>query len=552
MTVVSQVKEWADAPEDSDEEHEHTLKNSVATAFQNRERRLSVAEEVLKAALPIGDTEVPVLAELKEWEQAEDSEAEDTAQELEQQATASFVAREKRLSVALEALKLEVPLGDKEVPVLAHDTDWTQDADSDEDTGEQHLEEQASASFAARERRLTVAMNVLNQEMPLGDVEVVVVPESKEWKEASDSDEETTDFEKQATTHFEARERRLTVALAALKNEVPLADKEVPLHLQDNEWKQAEDLDDDASPQQLESHAAEVYAARERRLSISAMALQQEKIIGDTDIPVVFQAKEWEQTDDVDDETNELNLQQVASSSYANRERRLSLAAEVLKQETPLGDQEVPVLVQASEWDQQGESDEEDVEETFERHAATSYAARERRLTVASEALQQDIPIGDVEVEVVPQAKEWKLDQESDDEQSPRHFEKQATASFDARERRLSVAAETLKQESPPAEKEVAELTEQKTSAEATISDVAEGSAPAVEPATASFESRGRGLTLASGVLGQAQLQNESDADRFSAAFEQERERVPALLQTHPNGTNDRCLQRCSDSCTIH
>ena len=100
-----------------------------------------------------------------------------------------------------------------------------------------------------------------------------------------------------------------------------------------------------------------------------------------------------------------------------------------------------PVVTEPKEW--AGEEDSED-EKPIERHASRSFEAREKRLTVAAVNLQDlsegDKIVGDHEVAVVQQQKEWKDGEESEEEtHSPDRVAKRASESFQKRESRFLV-----------------------------------------------------------------------------------------------------------------
>merc|ERR1712232_224425 len=71
------------------------------------------------------------------------------------------------------------------------------------------------------------------------------------------------------------------------------------------------------------------------------------------------------------------------------------------------------------------------------------FEMRERRLTVAAEELDKGLTIGDNDVEVINEGKEWcELGGDDDDEKNG--TEKHEAEVFEMRERRLIVSAEML------------------------------------------------------------------------------------------------------------
>ncbi|CAE8604641.1 unnamed protein product [Polarella glacialis] len=92
------------------------------------------------------------------------------------------------------------------------------------------------------------------------------------------------------------------------------------------------------------------------------------------------------------------------------------------------------VASQKQEW--KGEPEDSDDDEA----GAQNFSNREKRLTVGAIALQQEKLLSDHEVHVVPQSKEWGAAVDSDDDHGPNLLVRRASESFAAREKRLSVA----------------------------------------------------------------------------------------------------------------
>ena len=99
---------------------------------------------------------------------------------------------------------------------------------------------------------------------------------------------------------------------------------------------------------------------------------------------------------------------------------------------------EHPVVSEPKEWAGAEDSDDD---KPIEKHASRSFEAREKRLTVAAVNLQSDKILGDQEVAVVDQQKEWKDGEESEEEASPDRVAKRASQSFQKRESRLAQGA---------------------------------------------------------------------------------------------------------------
>eukprot|EP00933_Yihiella_yeosuensis_P022059 TRINITY_DN17366_c0_g2_i1.p1 TRINITY_DN17366_c0_g2~~TRINITY_DN17366_c0_g2_i1.p1 ORF type:complete len:525 (+),score=132.25 TRINITY_DN17366_c0_g2_i1:100-1674(+) len=523
MTLVTHNsgKEWQGEPEDSDEEEEGASKVADRRASQsyiNREKRLSVGVEALKQENPIGDKEIEVVSQANEWGQADDSDDESNATNAavsEQRASQSFQKREKRLSVAVEALKEEKPLGDTEIQVKSETKEWNGAQDSDDENDAKKFEKSASEAFRAREKRLTVAAEALKQELPMGDTEVQVVSETKEWRDVQDSDDEDASprksFERRssavASAGFQARERRLSVQAVVLQQEKLMGDQEVPVVAQATEWSAAQALDsDDEAP---EVSASQSYKAREKRLTIAVEALKEEKPIGDQEVQVVSQSQEWSQADDSDEERSpKKTFERRASQCLNKMEKRISLAQEALKQDLPLGDTEVPVVVAAKEWKHAEDSDNED-SKNAEKSATASFTERERRISRASVVLQKEIPLGDADVEVVRETKEWSGVPDSDNEECPVQLAKQAVASFEKRESRLSLRSQTAEEDLDI--KAVREQASRRTS------------------------STGSAISA----------NGSADGSRLRVSFEQEAQPARGVVDS------DRCADRCTNSCTI-
>ncbi|CAK9038486.1 unnamed protein product [Durusdinium trenchii] len=100
----------------------------------------------------------------------------------------------------------------------------------------------------------------------------------------------------------------------------------------------------------------------------------------DAGVPVVEEAKEWKGATGSDDEGD---ADEHATSSFRARERRLSMAEEVRKEEQIMGDTQVEVVKQQDEWKGGDDSEEEQaepVERTAQRRASESFEKRESRI----------------------------------------------------------------------------------------------------------------------------------------------------------------------------
>mmetsp|Transcript_65174 Transcript_65174/g.172673 ORF Transcript_65174/g.172673 Transcript_65174/m.172673 type:complete len:177 (-) Transcript_65174:180-710(-) len=168
--------------------------------------------------------EVKVITRMTEWVGAQDSDDEPN----EAHERAVYQAREKRLSVAEEKLKIFPVLGDVEVDILPQKKEWQAVVDSDEDDSPKRRNRHNSDMFDAREKRLAAGGKALSKENLIGDTDVVVLPECKEWDGLKEeSDDEGGQLEGHATASFEAREKRLSVSEQILKDGAPVVDADI-------------------------------------------------------------------------------------------------------------------------------------------------------------------------------------------------------------------------------------------------------------------------------------------------------------------------------------
>merc|ERR1711862_830075 len=87
---------------------------------------------------------------------AADSDDEDPAA----QAEAKMAAREKRLTVAMETLELTKPLGDADVDLVQQSSEWRDHQDSSDDDEGKARVRRASESHARRESRIADTIDV--------------------------------------------------------------------------------------------------------------------------------------------------------------------------------------------------------------------------------------------------------------------------------------------------------------------------------------------------------------------------------------------------------
>ena len=99
---------------------------------------------------------------------------------------------------------------------------------------------------------------------------------------------------------------------------------ELPLVNEPKEWAGAEDSDEDKP---IEKHASRSFEAREKRLSMAAVSLKDDKILGDQQVEVVDQKKEWKGGDESEEEVSPDRVARRASESFQKRESRLAQGA---------------------------------------------------------------------------------------------------------------------------------------------------------------------------------------------------------------------------------
>lgn len=185
--MLAEDKEWAEA-EDSEEDDDapNWQQKRESQVYNAREQRFSMSQAQLEKELALADAEVNVVSESKEWSAGVDSDDDASPTKLEKNAAQAFEEREKRITISQEQLQKELMMADQEVDVVAEIKEWAAAGDSDEEEGPNHLEQRASQAFTAREKRLTVGAERLSQQMIISDAEVKILAESKEWAEADD------------------------------------------------------------------------------------------------------------------------------------------------------------------------------------------------------------------------------------------------------------------------------------------------------------------------------------------------------------------------------
>eukprot|EP00931_Biecheleriopsis_adriatica_P039114 TRINITY_DN2237_c0_g1_i1.p1 TRINITY_DN2237_c0_g1~~TRINITY_DN2237_c0_g1_i1.p1 ORF type:complete len:561 (+),score=126.67 TRINITY_DN2237_c0_g1_i1:87-1769(+) len=558
VEVLRQTKEWGGIDDSDDERGTHNIQRRASASFDAREKRLSLAVEVMRRSSVMGDKEVQVVTHHKELAGVEDSDDEVKPQHAaERRASASFAAREKRLSVAQDVMKQLPVMGDNEVKVVSHHKELAGVEDSDDEVKPQHAaERRASASFAAREKRLSVAQEVMKQMPLLGDREVQVVSHDRELRGAEDLEEESP--EQLATASFEAREKRLSSASVVLQPSMGY--KEVQVVPEKRELLGVDDSDGDEVG---DAHFRASFAAREKRLSQAIEVMQQTQLMGDRDVQVISHPQELPGAEDSEDEaplSPARRSERRASASFTAREKRLSVAADVMKQAQPMGDREVHVVPHGTELAGAAESDEDTGPAHFQRRASSSFEARERRLSMAAEV--SDPSMGFQEVQVVPQEKELRGVEDSDDEAGPRVMHRRASdaasASFASRERRLTAGEEAMRQAAMFGDREVEVVPHSRdwqcadghdSHDESDDGKEVKTQRQLIRRASASFEAREQRLSVAAAA-------RRASSEFSDGTYEGSRLHVPfdrqqSGLQGPRADGEDRCVDRCSWQCAL-
>jgi len=535
VEVQAQGQEWAD---DSGEDEISPTQFNTGS-FKAREQRLSISVEALKVETLVGDADVHVVPEAKEWAGVEDSDDENDVGAPAAQARRSFIAREDRLSVSAEAMNNDDHIiADKDVELLTQSTEWSAAAESDDETPAT-LEQHAEAAYQAREARIGAAGDFYKGEELLGDQEVEVLAQGGEWAGGGpDSDEEDTPGgmlerrERVATDAFDAREKRLEASKELLEDEEkPMGDADVAVVTQAKEWHVL--LDDDSDNEEdmsedmlaaartaaSERRASQAFELREKRLSVSAIVIEQDELKGDTQVELVPQTTDWAALEADDDEEEDMEAQErsrrlSATDMHEAREKRLSFAVQVLTQEVQLGDAEVEVVVAEKDWAGAVDSDDEDggvKMQVMQRRHSVSSTAREKRMTVSSLALDEAKPIGDIDVELLPEPREWAVIADDDDDDTGVDWKEEAASLRSRiRERRLTVSEKALRNEDQPLGDADVEVVEQEKEWAAECTALADSSdddsiaAPASAPASPQGSTTPRGSTTPSNLSVQA------------------------------------------------
>ncbi|CAK0817941.1 unnamed protein product, partial [Prorocentrum cordatum] len=323
--------------------------------------------------------------------------------------------------------------------------EWQHGSDSGDDAAhdEQSKLRHAENTFRKRERRLTHGEQELLSGRPHGDKDVDLLPEKSEWAhhEGDSSDGEGAQAQFNEEVH-RRRERRLTRGASIREMEVTMGDADVPVVAEGTEWVGAEGHSDDEVAH--ERFSEEVHRRRERRLTRGASIREMEVTMGDADVPVVAEGTEWVGAEGHSDD--EVAHERFSEEVHRRRERRLTRGASIRDMEVTMGDIDVPVVAEKTEWagcGDRGDSEEEG-EDAQRRHADDTSRSRERRLTFGMEALKDEKPLGDLEVPILAHSAEWGALEGNHEEDEDDH-ERSHTERSMARERRLTEGEEALK-----------------------------------------------------------------------------------------------------------
>eukprot|EP00928_Gymnodinium_smaydae_P026058 TRINITY_DN20566_c0_g1_i1.p1 TRINITY_DN20566_c0_g1~~TRINITY_DN20566_c0_g1_i1.p1 ORF type:complete len:678 (+),score=205.98 TRINITY_DN20566_c0_g1_i1:64-2097(+) len=564
IEVVTQSTEWSGdgGAFDSDAVADGSGEEMAARrSFAAREHRLSLRASLKQQDAPLCDAEIEIQPQPTEWRGGDADSDDDAAsgpaasQRMARHASDAYESREKRLRSASQALNREVSMADTDIVVVAQQKEWAASkaldaADSDGISSDEEPMEQmekvktlATNTYNAREERIAMAERTLREEQPRGDSQVEVVPSMKEWASArsvgvdhNSSDEEgsATVFHRIASTRSDAREKRLSMAQQWLQSDAPMGDTEVEVIKEPRDWAALNGAADDEreSPESLRVHARASLTAREQRLSRAAEAMRRPSLLGDAEVEVVQQAREWEGAGGHDSSGDEqggaaMAVQRRASERASVRDRRLEEAARRCDGSQQLGDKEVEVVGVAREWSERvpdsdsGDDDPHDshkMDVRVRRTLSKRNEGRERRLSDGDVMRKLSRPMGDQEVEVHTQQKEW-AGAGSDSEDDDQRVVRVASDSYAAREARLSRVSQ-----SPP----------ESFAPQATASS---SSQPA--PAPAQYYSPPA-----------PEAQAAAEVRAFDIEQPGSRRGTASGIDAYHVGSN-RCAERCSNQCSI-
>mmetsp|Transcript_81711 Transcript_81711/g.210382 ORF Transcript_81711/g.210382 Transcript_81711/m.210382 type:complete len:257 (+) Transcript_81711:129-899(+) len=236
-------------------------------------------------------------------------------------------------------------------------------------------------------------MAVLGEPSKAGRPAIEVVPQGTEWAAVEDDDDEEDTGPAQrrhASQVFLRRESRLSDNIEALKQDRSLGDTDVEVVVQNSEWAAAvEDSDEEGAGQPAQRVRTESFSRREQRLSANYVALQKGVMMGDADVEVKTENKEWaglpkgvdsdDEYEEAQDKNKLLWTEQQRRATHDSevrrrREVRISLSAKALQEQKPLADRDVEDGRQA----------------TNTLRAQESFNRREARLSVSKQVLGKD------------------------------------------------------------------------------------------------------------------------------------------------------------------
>lgn len=341
------------------------------------------------AAVAAKAKEVSVITEGKDWGVAEDSDEEE-GPTMERHHTGAFQRRESRLASCAYAMVGTTSewVGDAQVKVVVADKEFEFESGSDEDD-EPKMEHHHTSAFQRRESRLASSYEehsmVGQSSERLGKAQAKVVAVDKEFEFESDSDDDGAPKMEQHSK-MERRETRLAESVEVeAKEDAVLGDFQVGVLAQTKEWHGGEDSEDenDEGPK-MEHHHSAIFQRRESRLEAS-MDEKEDVLSGDLQVGVVDQQKEWDGGIDSDDDKDGPVMENHHTGAFQRRESRL-VAAMDEKEEGALGDMEVGVVAQQKDWAVGADSDDEDGHKMVQHHSV-AFQRRESRIALSAEAL---------------------------------------------------------------------------------------------------------------------------------------------------------------------
>jgi hypothetical protein len=227
-----------------------------------------------------------------------------------------------------------------------------------------------------------------------------------------------------------------------MKKEAMMSDAEMKVLAQNEEWAADAESDEDEVPNWQEKRETQKFDAREIRLSLAQAQLEKEDIIADGECAIVAETKEWTGADsDGEGDASPTKLDNTAKQAFEAREKRLTVASQQLDKEAMMADIDVAVASETKEWAGAGDSDDEEGPNHLEQRATQAFNDREKRITFSEEQMKREMQLADAEVAMVKEKKEWAAAADDSDEEGPEKRNQRASQAFQAREQRLTAGA---------------------------------------------------------------------------------------------------------------